>query len=624
MGQINKKPDYLNRDFSSIRAELEQLLRIYYPDQFKDFNVVSPGMAMVDLLAYTSDILSYYTDKRFNQLFIDGVDDIDGAFRLAKTLGFKPQGKNPALSLASISVNVPVLGDGPDPDYLPLVRPGLQLIGGGQIFETQYEIDFSSDYSDEYVKNRTIEPIFDANQNILSYTVTKFEKIIGGFTQIFSLVISDEIASSPFYQLNIVDTNVLDIESVIVKSGTNLIGTPTYSEFNDFDLKYFEVQSLAQDKVFLDTGNSSNGIKEGSYVVANKRFTKDFNPNGSCVLTFGGGSFNNNAYQQYLNSIKINGAQVSFDQFVDNAALGYKLPPNSTLYVKYRVGGGTLSNVGTGVLTQINNVNMIVAGGNPSLLQQVQSSIKGQNIAPALGGADVMSVNDLKQYIGSNYAAQDRCVTLDDYISRAYQIPGKYGRPFRIHGEVNDNKIIIYILSLNADGKIALTSTNIIKSNLAAFISNYRMINDFVEINDAFVINFGIDVSLLVNSSYNPSEVKTQAISTLKEYFNINNWQIGQKIYIAKIVDLLVEIPGVINVIDVQFKNITGGNYSSINSSQANGQTITTPGSSVVTRQMTPINNEILSNDKTILELRFPDNDIAINTVIYTNNYSAS
>jgi len=235
----------------------------------------------------------------------------------------------------------------------------------------------------------------------------------------------------------------------------------------------------------------------------------------------------------------------------------------------------------------------------------------------------VLSVNELKQYIGANYSAQNRCVTLDDYISRAYQIPGKYGRPFRIHGEVNDNKIIMYILSLNADGKIALTSTNIIKNNLAAFLSNYRMVNDFIEINDAFVINFGIDVSLLVNSSYNPSEVKAEAISLLKDYFNINNWQINQRIYISKIVDLLVEIPGVINVIDIKFKNITGAGYSSITSNQADGATIITPGSTIVTKQMTPINNEILSNQKTILELRYPDSDISINTVLFTNNFNS-
>lgn len=620
MSQINKRPDYLNRDFDSIRIELEQLLKIYYPEQFKDFNVVSPGMAMVDLLAYTSDILSYYTDKRFNQLFIDGVDEIDGAFRLAKTLGFKPQGKNPAITIAQISVNVPVLGDGPDPDYLPLVRPGLQLIGGGQIFETQFEIDFSSDFSEEYVKNRTIEPIFDSNQNIVYYVVTKYEKIVAGFTKIFTLVITDEIASTPFYQLTLTEDNVLSIESIIAKSGTNIAGTPTYSEFNDFNLRYFEVPSLSQDKLFLQTGSGSEGIREGDYVIVNKRFIKDFNPNGSCNVTFGGGSFNTNAYQQYLNSIKITGDQITFDQFIDNTALGYKLPPNSTLYIKYRVGGGEFSNVGVGVLSQVNNVDIVVNGTNQQFIQQLQASFRGQNIVPALGGANQLSVNELKNYIGANYSAQERCVLLEDYISRAYQIPGKFGRPFRIFGEVEDNKIVLYILSLNADGRIALTSTNIIKNNLVNFLSFYRMVNDFVEINDAFVINFGINVNLLVNSAFNPTEVKAEAINQIKNYFNIKNWDINQRIYISRITDLLIEIPGVVNVIDVTFTNITGGNYSSVISSQANGAATINIGSPVVSRQMTPINNEILSNPKAILELRYPDNDIKINTVLVSNN----
>ena len=96
----------------------------------------------------------------------------------------------------------------------------------------------------------------------------------------------------------------------------------------------------------------------------------------------------------------------------------------------------------------------------------------------------------------------------------------------------------------------------------------------------------------------------------------------NQKIYISKVIDLLVQIPGVVNVIDIKFLNITGGNYSSISSSQANGATILTPGSTTISKEMTPVNNEILSNEKTILELRFPNSDININTVLLTNNNS--
>ena len=615
--QIISTPSYTNRDFNSINAELQTLLKIYYPDQWQDFNVVSAGMALVDLLAYTTDILNYYVDKRFNQLFIDGVDEIEGAFRLAKTLGFKPQGNNASLTLAQISVNVPVSGNGPDPNYLPLVQPGMQVNGGGQVFETLFQIDFSSDFSDDGIPNRTITPNYDSNQNIINYTITKLEKINAGSTKIYSLPITNDIASSTFYQLTLPDTNVLEITSVIAMPGAGVVGNPTFANFNDPTLQYYEVEYLAEDKIFLATSSPSlNGIKEGKYVSVPKRFIKDFNPDGSCNLTFGGGDFNMNAYQTYLNSIRLGQDYPTIvTDFFNNTALGYKLPANSTLYVKYRVGGGSSSNVGTNTLSQVANVNLNVVGSDPKYINQIQTTFTAQNILPALGGTNPLTVDELKQYIAANYASQDRCVTLDDYIARAYQIPGQFGRPFRIHGEVNDNKVIMYILSLNSQGQIALNSTNILKNNLAEYLVPYRMINDYVEINDGYVINFGINASVLISYSYNASEVRANIISALKSYFNINLWQMNQKLYIAIITDLIMNLPGVLNVIDVTITNITGGAYSNIRSSQATGQSTTNVGSNLVYTEMVPINNEILSSPNSILELRFPNQDITVNTV---------
>ena len=616
---ITSQPNYLNRDFNSISSELQSLLQIYYPNQWQDFNISSPGMALVDLLAYSVDILSYYTDKRFNQLFIDGVDEIEGAFRLAKTLGFKPQGNNAALTLAQISVVVPIYGDGPDPNYLPLVRPGMQVVGGGQIFETLYEIDFSSDFSEDGTPNRIITPNYDNNQNITSYSIIKLEQIGAGSTKIYAFSTNDTIAATPFYQITLPDTNVLEVTSVITLPVGSIVGNPTFTQFNDPNLQYYEVEFLAQNQVFLPTSTPTvNGIMQGQYTTVPQRFIVDFNPNGSCNLTFGGGGFNLNAYSNYLDSIRIGQdySTITTD-FFNNTALGYRLPTNSTVYVQYRVGGGSSSNVGTGVLNQVANVNMVVQGSNSSYINQIQSSFNATNIVPALGGADPLTVQELQQYIAANYASQDRCVTLNDYIARAYQMPGQYGRPFRIHGEVVDNKVIMYILSLNSTGQIALNSTNILKNNLVEYLTPYRMVNDFVEINDGYVINFGINLSVLINSNYNPSDIKANIITSLMTYFDINNWQMNESIYIAEITDLVMNLPGVINVIDVTMVNIVGGGYSNIKSSQATGSFVQTVGSNVVTTTIIPINNEVLSAPNTILELRYPNIDIQINTVIH-------
>ena len=66
MSNINNSQNYISRDYQTIRAELMELLKVHFPDQYQDFNSVSIGMSLVELLAYVSDLLSYRTDKKFN------------------------------------------------------------------------------------------------------------------------------------------------------------------------------------------------------------------------------------------------------------------------------------------------------------------------------------------------------------------------------------------------------------------------------------------------------------------------------------------------------------------------------------------------------------------------------
>ena len=120
MAIINNTQNYLSRDYQSIRADLMDLLKVHFPDQYQDFNSVGIGMSLVELLAYVSDLLSYHTDKKFNELFSDGVSERTAVFRLAKTFGYKPVGFRPALTIADIEIEVPPTANGPDLNYLPV------------------------------------------------------------------------------------------------------------------------------------------------------------------------------------------------------------------------------------------------------------------------------------------------------------------------------------------------------------------------------------------------------------------------------------------------------------------------------------------------------------------------
>jgi len=616
MADLRKVQNYLSRDYQSIRQDLINLLKVHFPDNFQDFNSASAGMSLVELMAYVSDLLSHHTDVRFNNLFLDGVTDRVSAFKLAKTFGFKPVGYRPALTLADIEIEVPPTADGPDTSYLPLFRAGVQLRGNNQVFETVNDCDFSSDFSEDGVANKKVLPVFNANQDILRYRIIKREKIKAGATVVFKKEITPEMATTPFLEIYLPENNVLEIVSVIVIPAVGLNSTPSYTDFNNDLYKYYEVEELAQDKVFSIDENAGtvNGVSIGRYKQVPQRFIKEFMADGSCKLTFGGGTANYDAYENYLSNLALVGNSIDINDIFNNDALGTKLPANSTLFVKYRIGGGTISNIGANILQQVTNIDAVILGADPNKAQDVIRSTRATNPLPAVGGNDLQTIEEIKYLVASNFAAQMRCVTLNDYIARAYMIPGKFGAPFRIHGQVEDNKVKLYIISRDANGRLNNISTNIIKNNLVEYLVPYRMVNDYVEINDGKIINIQVEVDLYTDGSYNANEVKLHALNVLKDFFNLDKWQLNQHIYISQVVDVLREVPGVVNVVDVRFYNLEGGPYSNTVIAQATGQRESILNTGVYRTKIEPVSNTIFSTPISIFEVRYTDVDLRIRT----------
>lgn len=612
----NVQVNYISRDYASIRQDLINYLKTFFPDQWQDFNVASPGMAMVELNAYVGDLLSYIADKKFNEMFLDGLTERVSAYRMAKTFGYKIPGVRPAISLVDLSVEVPVTADGPDLNYTPVIREGLQVRGAGQIFETIYSIDFSDDYNQEGVPNRIIEPIINGNQDIIKYRITKREKIRAGATKILKKEVIGQDAV-PFYQLLLPEPNVLEVLNVIVyENQLGITNTPTYQQFNDPTLRYYEVDYLPTDKIFMvdDESVRVGGFYVGKYVEVEKRFEKEFLPNGSCQLTFGGGQKDYDAYDAFLTNLsgeKCQGTQLDISDILNNTALGVVIPPNSTIFVRYRIGGGQLSNVGSNVLTDVSNVDAQVLGTNANIRQQVIGSLRATNPIPAIGGNGLPTVNELRKYIAANYASQERCVTIEDYIARSYQMPGKFGSPFKVYGTVEDNKVKLYVLTREASGKLITTSTSDIKRNLLRYLTPYRMINDYVEINDAKVVNVQVEADLYVDKSYNTNEVKANAIQVIQEFMDVDNWEMNENIYISQIVDQLREVPGVINVVDLRFFNMESGGYSDTVHFQATGDRLLLPTGGFRTR-IDFIDNTILGTPISMFEVKYPERDILV------------
>jgi len=70
MSNKKKMINYTSRDFKSIKDDLEEHARRYFPDNYKDFSENSFGSYMIDAVSYVGDMLSFYLDYQANESFV--------------------------------------------------------------------------------------------------------------------------------------------------------------------------------------------------------------------------------------------------------------------------------------------------------------------------------------------------------------------------------------------------------------------------------------------------------------------------------------------------------------------------------------------------------------------------
>lgn len=599
----NKQISYIAKDFNSIRAELLNYVKQYYPDLMQDFSDASIGVMLLELNAAVGDMLSFNLDRQYQETLLDYAQERKNILAIARTLGLNIPGKSASITIADFSVIVPPFGDTFDNNYLPILKAGTQAIGNGKVFELVEDVDFSNPFGRGGVPNRLVIPNFDANDIIQSYTITKRELVNNGATKYLSKTVTQE-DFKPFMQLILPDQDVISVEQVIALDGTNFSTIPSIDEFFNDKLRYFEVEHLAESQIFVpDFTRVSDkaGVVPGKYLDVTKKFIKEFTDKGFCKLTFGSGIDNGQLFNDYLTQLSLS---QPLGDFINNSALGEIPKIGSTIFVRYRVGGGTQSNIGANVLTQLGNVNIFVNGPREDINRQVRASLRVNNPIPAIGGKDQPSVEEIRKLATYNFGSQNRCVTIRDYLTQIKKMPGKFGNPFRVTAYEYQNKIIIPILTLDENGKLDNKSTSTLKENISDYLSQYRMINDFVEIKDGKVIDLAIDVDVYTDKQFSQTEIASTIISRVTDYFNINNHEMNENIYLGNLIEAINNVSGVLNVIEIRIYNKVGGQYS-LNETSMEYLDINT-------RQINPVDYTLFGEIDGQFQCRFPQKDIKV------------
>ena len=606
MPEINRDIKYLNRDFSSFRSRLINYTQTYFPNTYKDFSATSPGMMFIEQASYVGDVLSFYLDNQFQENFIQYALQTNNVFELAYMFGYKPRVTNVSQTTLEIYQQVPsknVSGTYvPDYDYTLVIPENTTVTStNNQTFLMEDKADFSVSSS----QDPTEVTIYQTSGGIPQYyLLKKTRKVISSTitTQTFNFT-----EPTPFQTVNILSNNIVKILDV------------TDSDDNVWD----EVDYLGQETV-LDTIKNTNindpNRGDGApYLLKLKkcprRFTTRFTSLSNLQIQFGVGSPDATTEEIIPNPNNV-GIGLPFKKEKLTAAYSptnflytqtYGLAPsNTTLTVRYLTGGGVNSNVAANTINSITNTNIIFSNNNnlnPTTANYIFGSISITNPGPATGGKGGDTLQEIRQNTISSTFAQKRTVTADDYLVRALSMPSDYGAVTKAYIEkpkLTDEQIStietlsLYVLSQNSTGQLDFAS-NTLKQNLRTYLSQQRMIGDSIEIKDAYIINIGVEFEIIVLPNFNNSDVLIKCIQEIRNYFNLDKWQLNQPILLKNLFIILDKIKGVQTVKNVMIQNKVGGNYSqyAYDIDAATQSQVVYP-----------------SLDPSIFEVRYPDQDI--------------
>ena len=557
MPKIKPSINYTNRDFESIRTDLESYVKRYYPDNLKDFTQASFGALMLDTVSYVGDMLSFYIDYQANESFLETAMEFDNVLKLSNELGYKYKPYPSSFGVCNFYITVPseTLYQGPDNDYNPVLKKGSTFIStSNTIFTLLEDVDFSLS------ENTILVAEQDSDSGApTSYAVQSAGQIVSGELAIQEVLVEE---FEKFLRIPIDGENISEIVSVFDSNGN----------------QYFEVDYLTQNVLYVPVLNRGSDSSTVPYILkpvsVARRFVVDYTLDG-IFLQFGYGSDEIPVSLKDPSEVvlQLHGKDFVSDTAFDPSVLNETdklgvVPSNTILTIIYRINTNSNVNSAANSVTGIGTVDFQFTSPenlDNAKMDSVRNSLAASNEDPIVGDVTVVSSDEIKLRARGHFATQYRAVTKQDYISIVYNMPSKYGKIKRCIVELdsdsyNQRNLNMYVIS--EDTNDLLTTTNdTIKSNLKTWVNQYKMINDTVDILDAKIANIGIEFRVLAFPGTNKYDLLNECTTTLQTVFD-KTFYIGEPLMITDVYQTLKSVPNLMDVISVKIVVKNGGSYA--------------------------------------------------------------
>lgn len=515
-----KQIRYLNRDFDTILKKLVDYTKYYYPESFNDFSPSSPSMVILQLIAYVGDVLNFYIDKQTKQSILYYAQEKQSIYNIAQSYGYKIKKAIPGSVQLIIRIPVPIIDNQLDYTNIPIILPGAIVSpqnNPSQSFTILQQINLKQDGE--------ILPVYMGNSASDQYKIIQKKVIAYSLIQKnVNIPISSNINNNT--KLYLPDQNIVKI--LDVKDGEG-----NY---------WYEVSNLSDNQIITVNQKIVNKIN------TRKRFRFLTDTNNRQYLYFGSKQIIDESNNEHWLNINNNYSQIPV------GAQGQQ----HYLTIRYLV-----ANQSQVQSREVNNIIFDAIGfENKHLTQQMIVF----NQKPSIGGQGVESLQSIKQNAIALINTQNRLVTPQDYKKMISLMPAQYGEIAKSYVRLNkdNNKIQIYVLGKNKQGHLVDIPQQI-KKNLGQYLQKYRIIGSSYQIKSAFIINVKCRFNIAVHKTYSKQQILYQVIQKIKNYMNIDNFEIGSYIDTNQIRNIILNTTGVTNIIgDIYFYNQIEDGYSVI------------------------------------------------------------
>jgi len=483
-----RRIDFSALDFDSLRRVMIEYIQAYYPEEFNDFVANNGVIMLMELMAYVGGVLSQRSDILVDESFLPTARSLEAISNHLALINQVVRRATPA------TVDVEVTIDTPLPVEVRIPAGITFSLTGGDGLPLTYEIfrtpgDFSS---------------------YISIPANKRGVVAYGIEGQFGTPVIVTSTGGPDQTVNINSADVLDEPIFVdVLTGEELV-------------RWHRV-----DKIEMA------GPNEEAYEVRHLEDSTD--------IVFG-------------------------DDVSGKSPLS-----GQEIQAQYRIGGGIRGRIGA---TTINETRPI----SPQPPASAVVEVRFRNPTPSVGGRDAETKTQAKKRAPREFATQDRAVSGEDYAQLAADFSHPvYGSVLKAVGTirtgiepsveevakevraaatleeataileqkwVNRNIPELYVLAEGANGAPVVPSTGL-KNALVTFFSDINVLTDEVRILDGGIKSVDVDMTIVMSKNADASTVKNQVTDALADFFDIENWDMGEGLYISNLYDTIQSIPGV-------------------------------------------------------------------------------